>query len=92
MSPIAFAAFVAGFAVADITGVRPLGGLVLAAGGAYCFVAVRRAAGTGRALAVLVLALALFVAAHPLGDVIGAWPAALLAGAATALAVRASAA
>ena len=86
---VALAAFVAGFGVAETTGVRALGGLVLAAGGAYCFVAVRRAAGTGRAAAVLVLALALFVAAHPLGDAIGAWPAALAAGAITAVAVRA---
>jgi hypothetical protein len=87
---VAFAAFVGGFAVAELTGVRALGGLVLAAGGAYCFLAVRRSAGNARATAVLLLALCLFAAAHPLGDAIGAWPATLLAGALTALAVFAS--
>ena len=89
---VAAAAFVAGFGVAELTGVRALGGVVLAAGGAWCFVALRREAGTGRAAAVLALALGLFVAAHPLGDAIGAWPAVLASAAVLAIAARAAAA
>ena len=34
--PVAFGSFVLGFAVADVTGVRPLGGLVLLAGVLWC--------------------------------------------------------
>ena len=86
---VAAAAFVAGFGVAELTGVRALGGVVLAVGGAWCFARIRDEAGTGRAAAVLVLAVALFVAAHPLGDAIGAWPAVLAAAALLAAAVRA---
>jgi hypothetical protein len=89
---VAAGAFVAGFGVAEATGVRALGGVVLAAGGAWCYAALRRQAGTGRAAAVLALALALFVAAHPLGDAIGAWPAVLASAGVLALATRAAAA
>lgn len=71
---------VGGFAVADLTGVRALGGVVLAAGGLWCVVR-SRAAGWWRLLLVVLLALALFVASHVLGRVLGAWPAVLLAGA-----------
>jgi len=77
---VAALSFVAGFGVADVTGVRPLGGLVLLAGGAWCAREVRPVAGTGRTAALVVLALVMFVASHPLGDVLGAWPAVLLAG------------
>jgi hypothetical protein len=88
---VAFASFVGAFAVAELTGVRALGGVVLALGGAWCFAAVRERAGTARAAAVLLLALALFVVSHPLGDAIGAWAAVLLSAALVAGAVRACA-
>jgi hypothetical protein len=70
---------VVAFAVADLTDVRALGGVVLGAGGLWCVVRAR-AAGWWRLVVVVLLALALFIASHLLGPVIGAWPAVLLAG------------
>lgn len=60
---------------------RALGGLVLLAGGAACAALAHPVAGTARTAALLVLAVALFAAAHPLGEAIGAWPAVLLSAA-----------
>jgi hypothetical protein len=87
---VAAATFLAGFGIAELTGVRAIGGLVLLAGGAWCGRAALLIAGRGRAIALLAIALALFVVSHPLGEAIGAWPAvvvsaALLAGAGVAL-------
>jgi hypothetical protein len=78
---IAAATFVAGFGVAELTGVRALGGLVLLAGGTWCAWLAFRLAGPGPTIALVALALALFVASHPLGHVIGAWPAVLVSAA-----------
>ena len=92
---VATAAFVAGFAVAEATGVRALGGLVLLAGGAWCARVAAPVAGRASTAALLVVALALFGASHPLGEAIGSWPAVLvtgvLAGAAAAAVVPAEA-
>jgi hypothetical protein len=77
---IAGLCLVVAFALADLTGVRALGGVVLGAGGLWCVVR-SRAAGWWRLVLVVLLALALFVASHLLGPVLGAWPAVLLAGA-----------
>ncbi len=90
MPLVAAATFIAGFGVAEVTGVRAIGGLVLVAGGAWCGRAALSIAGPRRAIALLATALALFVISHPLGAAIGAWPAvavsaALVAGAAAAL-------
>lgn len=74
---VATATFLLAFAVADLTGVRPLGGVVLVVGGAWCALQVRPVAGLARTAALLAVALAAFVASHPLGDVVGAWPAVL---------------
>jgi hypothetical protein len=87
---VAAATFFAGFGVAELTGVRAIGGLVLIAGGAWCARAALPIAGRLATAALLVIALALFVVAHPLGHAIGAWPAvavsaALAAGAAAVL-------
>jgi hypothetical protein len=88
--------FVAGFAVAEITGVRMLGGLVLLAGGAWCARVAAPVAGWAATAALLLMALVLFAVSHPLGDAIGSWPAVLatgaLAGAAAAAVVRPAAA
>lgn len=65
---------IAGFAVADVTGVRPLGGIVLFAGALWCGLQWRARRGLPIALGLIVLFLALFAASHPLGDEIGAWP------------------
>ena len=75
--PVAALAFVAGFAVADLTGVRPLGGAVLLAAGAWCFARWRATAGTGRAVGLVAFCAAAFVASHLLADVLGAWGAVL---------------
>ena len=83
MHPVAVSALsagslVAGFAVAQATGVRALGGLVLVGGAAVCAVAWRRRLGTGPTVALLVVFLLSFVMAHVLAPVIGAWPAVLV--------------
>lgn len=77
-APIAAASLIAGFAVADATGVRPLGGLVLAIAVAWCALRWRRTAGAARAAALVALYLAAFVASHLLADVAGTWGAVLL--------------
>jgi hypothetical protein len=86
------AAFIAGFAVAELTGVRALGGVVLLAGGAWCAALSARLAGPVPTAALIAIALALFVLSHPLGNAIGAWPAviacAALAGAAASAVTR----
>ncbi|MFT4036149.1 MAG: hypothetical protein QM679_11305 [Patulibacter sp.] len=76
-SLVAALSLIVGFAVADVTGVRPLGGIVLLAGGTWC--AIRWNAAQGTPVMVLLAALygALFVGSHLLGDLIGTWPAVL---------------
>jgi len=85
-APVAAASLIAVYAVAVGTGSRPLGGVVLAAGGLWC---VREWArrNDGRTALVLGLAgFAAFVLSHVLARVIGAWPAVLLVAAALAVA------
>lgn len=84
--PIAGASLIAGFAVADLTGVRPLGGLVLVAAAVWLGLRWRARAGTGRAAALLGLYAAAFVASHVVGDVLGTWGAVLSAAALVAVA------
>jgi hypothetical protein len=69
---------VIGFAVASLTGVRALGGAVLVLGGALCAWWMVRTAGPLRTVLTLAAVFVLFVLAHPLGHLIGAWPAVLL--------------
>lgn len=76
--PIAAGSLLLGFGVAEATGVRALGGLVLFAGALWCGLQWRRAHGLPRALALVAVFLAGFVVAHPLGDAIGSWPAVVL--------------
>jgi hypothetical protein len=73
--PVASASLVLGFAVAQATGVRPLGGAILAVAIGWCALRWRREAGAGRAAALVALYAAAFVASHLLADVIGSWPA-----------------
>ncbi len=74
--------FVLGFAVADVSGVRPLGGLVLLAGVLWCLPRWWRGAGAPVAIGLAFAYLAAFVASHAFADVVGAYPSVLLLGAA----------
>lgn len=80
--PVAAASFVLGFAVADLTGVRPLGGLVLLAGVLWCAPRWWRAGGPAVAVGLALAYLAAFVASHGFADVVGAYPSVLILGAA----------
>jgi hypothetical protein len=76
--PIAAGALLLGFAVAEITGVRAIGGVVLFLGGLACGLRWRLLLGLPRALALVGVFLVGFVLAHPLGHAIGSWPAVVL--------------
>jgi hypothetical protein len=76
-APIAAGSLVLGYVVARETGIRPLGGAVLAAAGAWCTRAWARRAGPGTATALLGIYAAGFAGSHPLAKRIGAWPAVL---------------
>ena len=75
---IAALTLVVGFAVAEFTGVRALGGVVLVAGVVWCVVRAR-SAGWWRVAAVVLVGAVCFALSHPLGGVIGAWPAVTVA-------------
>lgn len=79
--PVTLGSFVLGFAVADVTGVRPLGGLVLLAGVLWCLPRWWRGAGAAAAVGLTVAYAAAFVASHGFADVVGAYPSVLLLGA-----------
>lgn len=83
--PIAAGALLLGFAVAEATGVRALGGVVLFAGALACGLRWRVLLGLPRALALVAVFLAGFALAHPLGDAIGSWPAVVLVAAVVGL-------
>ena len=85
--PIAAGSLLLGFAVAQATGIRPLGGLVLAAGAVLCALRWRRSAGMARTAGLLILYFAAFVVTHILADTLGAWPSVVLAAAVIGLAV-----
>jgi hypothetical protein len=70
--------FIAGYAVVAATGSRPLGGLVLAAGGLWCVRTWSRRHGTRTAVELGCLGLGAFVLSHVLAPAIGAWPSVLL--------------
>ncbi len=75
---VAAASLVLGFAVAEATDVRALGGVVLVAGAAWCAARWRARAGTAAAIALVAAYTAGFVLAHVLADPLGAWPSVLL--------------
>ncbi len=85
-APVAAASLIAGYAVAVGTGSRPLGGVVLAAGGAWCIREWLRRNDMRTAVVLGCAGLAAFVLSHVLARAIGAWPAVLLVSAALAVA------
>jgi hypothetical protein len=76
--PIAAGALLLGFGVAEVTGVRAIGGAVLLVGALACGLRWRVLLGLPRAIGLVAVFLAGFVIAHPLGHAIGAWPAVLV--------------
>lgn len=92
-APIAAGSLIGGYLVASESGVRPLGGAVLAAGGIYLADRWRKDAGAPAAGLLLATYLGGFGISHPLARRIGAWPsvltvAALSAGASALVADR----
>lgn len=71
-------ALIIGFAVAQATGIRWLGGIVLIAGAVWCGRAWWRANGLVRAVGVVLIFGIAFIASHPLGHLIGPWPSVFL--------------
>jgi hypothetical protein len=76
---------IAGYAVAVISGSRPLGGLVLAGCGLVCVTIWFKRDGWRTALLLTAGALFAFALSHVLALLTGAWPSVLLLAAATAL-------
>ena len=74
-APIVAASLVGGYLVARETGIRPLGGAVLAAGGVAAGRQWRRTVGPARTALLAGVYLGGFGASHPLAKKIGAWPA-----------------
>jgi hypothetical protein len=83
-APIAAAGLVAGFGVADATGSRPLGGVVLAACGLACIAVWLRRDPPRVTVELTAAGLVAFALSHVLGHVIGAWPSVLVVSAVTA--------
>jgi hypothetical protein len=73
---------VVGYLVADLTGIRALGGVVLLVGLGACAVQWRRRIGVGRTVRLVGVFLALFVGSHLLARAMGAWPSVLTVAAA----------
>lgn len=86
---LAALSLILGFAVASLTGNRPLGGLVLVIGGAACAWSWWRLSSAWRALACVAVAAVAFIVSHPLGQVITSWGSVLLVAAITAVATYA---
>ena len=76
-APFAAGTLLAGWAVVEATGSRPVGGVVLLAGGLGCAALWRRRHGTRTALGLTAVGFSAFVLSHVLALAIGAWPAVL---------------
>src|SRR4051812_25750061 len=76
--PVAAGSLILGFAVAQATGVRPLGGIVPAVALGWCALRWRALAGPGVAVALVVLYAVALAASHVLAAPLGAWPSVLL--------------
>lgn len=73
VSALAAGGLIGGYAVARTTGVRPLGGVVLAAVGAVCATNWARTSGPARTAVLVGTYVGAFGASHPLAKQIGAW-------------------
>lgn len=77
-------ALVFGFGTASATGNRAIGGVILLLGAAWCAWRLWPVAGPARTIGSVTVFAAAFAISHPLGAIIGAWPAVLLVSAAAA--------
>lgn len=84
---VAAGSLIAGYAAAVATGSRPLGGVVLLAGGAWCVRTWLRERDRRTAVELTAVAFAAFVLSHVIALAIGAWPSVLLVAAVTAVIV-----
>lgn len=84
---VAGGSLVVGFGVADLTGVRPLGGVVLFLAALWCGLVWRRERGLPVAVGLVAVYLAGFALSHRLGDLLTAWPAVLVVAGTVAFAV-----
>ncbi|GGH63554.1 hypothetical protein [Rothia aerolata] len=82
----ATAGLIGGYSLARITGVRAVGGIGLAAGGAAAFCGWKANRGAGVAAALTGVYLGAFGYSHALAKKIGAWPSVLTVTGATAAA------
>jgi hypothetical protein len=83
-APFAAGTLLAGWAAVEVTGSRPVGGVVLLCGALGCAALWRRRHGTRTALALSAVGFGAFVLSHILALAIGAWPAVLSVSAITA--------
>ncbi|MDF0530146.1 hypothetical protein P0W64_06715 [Tsukamurella sp. 8F] len=74
-APIVAVGLIGGYLAARETGIRPLGGVVLAAAGAYAGRSWLVKGGPATAAGLAAVYLGGFGASHPLAKKIGAWPA-----------------
>lgn len=74
-APLVAAGLVGGYLVARETGIRPLGGVVLAGAGSLAGTQWARTSGPVGAAALSAIYFGSFGATHPLAKKIGAWPA-----------------
>lgn len=85
-APLAALGLVGGYLTARESGIRALGGVVLAAAGVYAGRTWAAKGGAVTTVALSVLYVGGFGASHPLAKKIGAWPAVLSVAGASALA------
>lgn len=88
-SAVAALSLVLGFAVADLSGVRALGGLVLVVALAWCARVWWRSVGAGVAAGLALAYLGAFALSHVLAVAVGAWLSVLLVASAVGVLVLA---
>ncbi len=85
-APLAAGSLIASYGVVAASGSRPLGGVVLAAGGLSCIAIWNRRHGARTAAQLAGVGFAAFVVSHLLALAVGPWPGVLIVAAATAAA------
>lgn len=85
-APIVAGSLIGGYLIARETKIRPLGGVVLVAGGVLAGREWARRVGPAGTVALTAVYLGSFGASHPLAKKIGAWPAVLSAASVSAAA------